>query len=71
MSDPLRYIAAGGVDGEIPNAGIGTVLAKCETGLMSQNSARLRRHYARRRTIIYIVSYASVSSSREVRTVDI
>jgi hypothetical protein len=35
VSDPLRYIAARAVGREIPNVGIGTVLAKCETGLIS------------------------------------
>jgi hypothetical protein len=71
VSDPLRYIATGGVDGEIPNADIGTMLAKYETSLISQNGARPRRRYARRRTMIYIVSYAGVSSSSEARMVDI
>jgi hypothetical protein len=71
VSDPLRYIATGGVDGEISNADTGTVLAKYETGPMSQNGARPRRRSARRRTMICIVSYAGVSSSSEARMVDI
>ena len=35
VSDLLRYIAARGVEGDISNADIGTVLAKREIGLIS------------------------------------